>query len=97
MEDLIAHEVDGVSACSILTCPTQVSVHFWAVLSKGLPALIQRRVPASMRRHFLLDDVGLDGHPQVIGLPCKICGGVIVLVELESWATVRLNIQPHTL
>src|SRR2546427_2624577 len=47
-------------------------------------ASLERRMTAVIFRELLLDDVGFDGHAEMIGLAGEVGGDVIVLVLLES-------------
>ena len=75
--DLVAAEIDGMIA-------GQVGVDALVEFAVAGIAHVERRVAAVILREFLFDDVGFDGHAEMIGLSGKVGGEMIVLVFLEG-------------
>ena len=75
VEHLVAGEIDRVVGC-------EIGVD--AIVELPVAALrVHHRVAAVVFRLLLLDDIRLNGDPEVIGLSGEIRGHVIVLVALE--------------
>src|SRR6266446_7422820 len=75
--DLIARQVDGVIAA-------EIGVDALVKLAVAGITHVKRLIAAVILRELLLDDVGLDGHAEMVGLAGEVSGEVVVLVLLES-------------
>src|SRR2546427_8913430 len=75
--DLIAGQVDGMIAA-------QIGVDALVEFAIAGIAHVEGLVAAVILRELLLDDVGFDGHAEMIGLAGEIGGDVIVLVFFEG-------------
>ena len=75
--DLIASQVDGVIA-------GEIGVDALIKFAVAGIAHIEGLVAAVIFGELLLDDIGLDGHAEMIGLAGEVGGEVIVLVLLEG-------------
>src|SRR5271163_5277800 len=74
---LIAAEIDGVIA-------GEFGVDALVKLAVAGIAHLQRGIAAVIFRELLLDDVGLDGDAEMVGLSGEVGGEMIVLVLLEG-------------
>ena len=75
--DLIARQIDGMIAA-------EVGVNTLVKLAVAGIAYVESLVAAVIFRKFLLDDVGLDGHAEMVSLAGEVGGEVIVLVLLKG-------------
>src|SRR5713226_9401980 len=75
--DLVAREVDRMIA-------GKVRVDALVEFAVAGVAHVERQIAAVIFGEFLFDDVGFDGHAEMIGLAGEVGGEVIVLVLLES-------------
>ena len=62
----------------------ELGVHPLVEFAIARAALVQGLEPAVVLRQLLLDDVGLDGDAQVVGLAGQVGGHMVVLVFLEG-------------
>src|SRR5580704_15834073 len=77
VDDLVAAEVDRVIA-------VEVGIDALIEFSVARVTDVERFVAAVIFSELLLDDVGLDGDAEMIGLPGEVGREVVVLVLLEG-------------
>src|SRR6266852_2716875 len=75
--NLVAGQVDGMIA-------GEIGVDALVEFAVAGIAHVEGLIAAVIFREFLLDDVGFDGHAEMIGLAGEVGGEVIVLVLFES-------------